>query len=101
MDLLALQEGNAVACGDKKLSFQTHRPVPEGTRRKDPGWQFIRKCLEVLEPQAYLRRIRLEAALETGTVTTSQESESEPEMDRFLEQFKFTETWAAVSNPSP
>jgi hypothetical protein len=94
---------DAVACGDKELSLQTHKGVPNGTRKNNPGWQFILEFLCVLDDQASIRCKRLNAAFKAGTVTDFQDSESESEgdMDDFLAEFTGTLAWAKLSKPSP
>jgi hypothetical protein len=83
---------DAVACGEKKTSLQTHKEVPKGTRQNHPGWQFIRECLFVLARRQLLRSEMAEL---------TQESESESDMDEFIASLKGTKGWAKLSNPSP
>jgi hypothetical protein len=82
---------DAVICGNFKLALQTHKEVPDGTRKNNPGWQFIKKCLLVLSRRQSSRSEQAEL---------TQESESEGVMDEFLNSFKLYEGWAKLSNPS-
>jgi hypothetical protein len=91
---------DAVACGDKKLNVRFYREVPAYTHPEDPAWQFISKCLHVLNKQAFIRLEQQQEDLEAGMVTNSQESESEGDIDDFLAKFTGTKAWVDFSNLS-
>ncbi|KAG1816325.1 uncharacterized protein BJ212DRAFT_1480776 [Suillus subaureus] len=89
---------DAVACGEKKFVFQAHRKVPARLHKDPLMWEFVVDCFDVLDTYAFNRRKQLlRLARRADQPTNSEESESN--IDDFLQSFKNTEGWAALSKP--
>jgi hypothetical protein len=90
---------DAVACGDKKLVFQTRMKVPASTHKDDPMWKFLAGCFLVLKKDAdnrhYLRFQEL-----SDSEGDQQPNVEELDPDVFLSNFTHRKSWRSLSESS-
>ncbi|KAG2361983.1 hypothetical protein BDR07DRAFT_1408250, partial [Suillus spraguei] len=85
----------AVACGKEKLSFLTDRELPARLHKDSLMWEFVEDCFDVLDIHTFNRRRQRQSTKRAGKLINSKESESD--IDGFLQSFRNTESWAALS----
>ncbi|KAG2075856.1 hypothetical protein BDR04DRAFT_1068788 [Suillus decipiens] len=86
---------DAVACGKEKFSFQAYRKVPARLHKDPLMWEFVDDCFDLLDVHCFDQRRRRRLAKRAGRPINFQESESD--FDGFLQLFRNTESWAALS----
>ncbi|KAG2341852.1 hypothetical protein BDR05DRAFT_1060717 [Suillus weaverae] len=90
---------NALTCGMKKYYFQCHVEVPAHSHINPLLWSFIVDCFDLLDTNAFNRRKQNIRSIKRREKPANTE-ETESDIDSFLQQFKDTESWVALSKPS-
>ncbi|KAG1775189.1 hypothetical protein EV702DRAFT_1007977 [Suillus placidus] len=88
---------NAVTCGVKKNYFLCHLEVPAHSHIDPLLW--IVDCFDLLDTNSFNRRKQLIRSIKRGEKPANTE-ETESDIDSFLQQFRDTEGWVALSKPS-
>ncbi|KAG2072831.1 hypothetical protein BDR04DRAFT_1096036 [Suillus decipiens] len=88
---------DAVTCRKEKMVFQTDREVPPRLPKDPLMWEFINDCFDLLDAHGFNQRTQRRLAKKAGRQINFQESESD--IHSFLQSFRNTESWAALSKP--
>ncbi|KAG2032589.1 hypothetical protein BDR03DRAFT_903550 [Suillus americanus] len=88
----------AVTCGMLKLYFLNNLKEYRSPHIKSLMWEFLVECFDVLDTHTFNRRKQLLRSTK-GRDQPINSEESELDIDGFLQSFKNTESWAALSKP--
>ncbi|KAG1804415.1 uncharacterized protein BJ212DRAFT_1486696 [Suillus subaureus] len=89
---------DAVTCGVKKYYFQGHLKAPKSSHIDPLLWCLIVECFDLLDTDTFNRHKQLLRSIKRREKPTNTE-ETESDIDSFLQRFKDTESWVALSTP--